>query len=307
MHVYRFRILCEGVDEFVREVEVGSQQTFLNFLYALYECTTLERTGDVSFYISNIRWLKLKEIGLNERPAPKRFFDDEEELRADERRRKLPFTLMSNAFLRDFIEDPHQRIILENPGGETRLFYIELLKISKSVEGIIYPRCVVSKGELPVKVQYIASVMPVKPTEKKNNLIEELTRAKAKAEEDDDDNEDNEDILNDEEAETDDTEIDDTEEDIDEEIIGQDIEDMLEDETFSKIIAGETPEPKVKKSNNIRKPRSKRYDDDDDDLLGDVDDDDNDSYGRETYGSVEEDFGNGFEISGGNNNDDDYY
>ena len=49
--------------------------------------------------------------------------------------------------------------------------------------------------------------------------------------------------------------------------------------------------------------------DDDDDILADLDVDDEDeggTYGRETYGSDEEDFGSGFEISGGNN-DDDYY
>lgn len=298
MHVYRFRILCEGVDDFVREIELGSQQTFLNFLYAIYESTTLERSGEVSFYISNIRWLKLKEIGLNERPAPKSYFDDDEELRADEKRRRLPFYLMSHAFLRDFIEDPHQRIILEHPGGEVRQFYIELLKISKSIDGISYPRCVVNKGDLPVKVQFIAPVMPLKPVEKKGaNLLEEIARlnvplmtASEEAEEEEE-----------EEPEVDEN---DTEDGLDEDEIEKGIEDLLEDETFSKIIAGESPEPKLKKGGGSRKPKSRHLDDDDDDLLTDTDEDD--GFGRESYGSDDEDFGSGFEITSGGN-DDDYY
>ncbi|PKP16652.1 MAG: hypothetical protein CVU06_14275, partial [Bacteroidetes bacterium HGW-Bacteroidetes-22] len=289
------------VDDFVREIEVGSQQTFLNFLYALYDCTTLERSGEVSFYISNIRWLKLKEIGLNERPAQKRYFEDDEELRADERRRKLPFILMTDAFLSDYIEDPHQRLILEHPGGEVRLFYIELLKISKSADGVIYPRCVVRKGELPVKVQYIAPVMPMKPIEKKvTNLLEELARVQVPLISDDEEEPVEEDLDDEDDASG---LADEADEDIDEEIIGKDIEDMLEDDTFSKILAGETPEPKVRKSGGGRKPRTHR--DDDDDMLGNIDDEE-ESYGKETYGNDDEDFGNGFEISGGNN-DDDYY
>lgn len=309
MHIYRFRVLCDGVDEFVREIEVGSHQTFLVFLYSIYECTTLERKGDVSFYISNIRWLKIKEIGLNERSAPKNFFDDEEELRADERRRKLPFTLMANALMRDFIEDPHQRIILEHPGGETRIFYIELLKIAKSSENISYPRCVVSKGELPVKVQFIAPVMPVKPAAKKNTLLEELSLMAQATEEEPDENEENEEDTEDEADDSDDESQPEADEEIDDELIGKDIEEMLGDETFSKILAGESPEPKARRNHGGgRKPKAKSYDDDDD-ILADLDVDDEDeggTYGRETYGSDEEDFGSGFEISGGNN-DDDYY
>lgn len=301
MHVYRFRVLCDGVDDFVREIEVGSQQTFLNFLYALYDCTTLERSGEVSFYISNIRWLKLKEIGLNERPAPKRYFEDDEELRADERRRKLPFILMTDAFLRDYIEDPHQRLILEHPGGEVRLFYIELLKISKSADGVIYPRCVVSKGDLPVKVQYIAPVMPLKPVEKRaTNLLEELAKAQIPLVSDDETDAEEEDVDDEDDAVS---LVDDTEDDVDEESIGKDIEEMLEDDTFSKILAGESPEPKVRKQSGGRKPRV--HHDDDDDLLGNLDEEE-DSYGTESYGNDDDDFGSGFEISGGNNDDDDY-
>lgn len=312
MHVYRFRVLCDGVDDFVREIEVGSHQTFLVFLFAIYEATTLDRKGDVSFYISNIRWLRLKEIGLNERSAPKSHYEDDEELRADERRRKLPFTLMSSAVMRDFIEDPHQRIILEHPGGETRLFFIELLKITKSVDGITYPRCVVSKGELPVKVQYIAPIMPMKPASKKSNPLDDLVQASpvfaamAAAEDETDDT--------DEETDDDD-ELDSTDEEtellpdveIDDEIIGKDIEEMLGDETFSKILAGETPEDKPKRSHaGGRKPKTRSYDDDD--ILETLDDgnEEDDGFGSETYGNDEDDFGSGFEISGGGN-DDDYY
>jgi hypothetical protein len=58
---------------------------------------------------------------------------------------------MKKSKLKDFIEDPHQKMIYEFHGKEFHPFFIELFKIIQADHTFSYPRCVKRTGELPKK------------------------------------------------------------------------------------------------------------------------------------------------------------
>ena len=60
---------------------------------------------------------------------------------------------MSKSILKDFIDDPHQKIIYVYDFLNLYTFYLELLKILPAEDKVEYPRCVKSQGELPAKNQ----------------------------------------------------------------------------------------------------------------------------------------------------------
>ena len=73
------------------------------------------------------------------------FDDDDEEI-------IHPIThVMKESRLKDFIDDPHQRMIYEYDFINLKTFYIELIKVSPAQKNIIYPICTRSAGQLELK------------------------------------------------------------------------------------------------------------------------------------------------------------
>src|SRR5210317_1322177 len=113
MHVYKFRVLSEEQNEFVRDIEISSIQTFEDFHKIILQTSGLDGKELASFQITNGRWIKLKEITLIDMTQEKTdflpTFEDE-----DEEEAILPETyVMKDSRLKDFIDDPHQRMIYE--------------------------------------------------------------------------------------------------------------------------------------------------------------------------------------------------
>lgn len=147
MHAYRFRILAEEQDDFLRDIEILASQTFEElhqFLVGLFEFDGKELA---SFSICNGKWHKLSEITLIDMQVDEndKFEDEEEKSNSGQ---KLKTYLMSNSKIRDFIEDPHQRIIYEYDFLHQRTFFLELSKILTVEDGFRYPRCIKSEGNL---------------------------------------------------------------------------------------------------------------------------------------------------------------
>jgi hypothetical protein len=212
MHLYRFRIATDAIDDFVREIDIAPSQTFEDFQKIILSSGPLRTDAQMVFYTTNIRWVRLREIGT-EPVLSKPGFDDDDDVRVENRRMNIPFTHMSVARLRDFVEDPHQRMIFEYYGVDTYLFFVELVKIFQSEESTGYPKCVMSRGDVPVRPAQIIAEMQDRQRKKQ----EAVRVAQVNLEEVQDD------------------------------AIEEEIEELLHDETFSSILAGvpvkEKPEP----------------------------------------------------------------
>ncbi|MHC1707741.1 MAG: hypothetical protein AB9842_09485 [Bacteroidales bacterium] len=148
MHAYRFRILTDEQEDFVRDVEIMANQTFLDFHNYLVRLLEFDSNELASFSICNSKWYKLCEITLLDMEIDEAQDEEEEPKKND----KLKTYLMADARLNSFIEDPHQRLVYEYDFLHLRTFYLELTKIIPAELGFQYPRCVFSEGVLQKKV-----------------------------------------------------------------------------------------------------------------------------------------------------------
>lgn len=148
MYTYKFRLLFDDVEDFVRDYEILAEQTFKDFHDVIIKSIQgLDGKELASFYICDRRWEKEKEITLINMDV-----DDNLESSGEE---AISKTIMSESVLSDFIDDPHQRLIYEYDFLNIKTFYIELLKTFETNVKEKYPRCTYAIGEMPTPALHI--------------------------------------------------------------------------------------------------------------------------------------------------------
>ncbi|HPK05813.1 MAG TPA: hypothetical protein PK908_07960 [Bacteroidales bacterium] len=145
MHAYRFRILNEDQDNFVRDIDILANQTFQDFHQAFIDMFNLKNDELASFYICDSRWIRLKELTLIDMRHDEIEETDDED--SKDMKTHIPVSVMKDVKIKDAIDDPHQRLIYEYDFLNSFVFYIELIKIIKSEEGKTYPLVVRSVGD----------------------------------------------------------------------------------------------------------------------------------------------------------------
>jgi len=148
MLIYRFKITSEEHEEFRREICIQPGQKFIDFYQCILESVELIPAEQASFFLTDKKYKKDREISLNLIEKQVRRYDQE----MDEMVMiTIAPKLMKESKVKDYIEDPHQKMIFEYHGREYFTFFIELLKIMHSDEEGLYPKCVKWIGELPKK------------------------------------------------------------------------------------------------------------------------------------------------------------
>ncbi|MCB0793783.1 MAG: hypothetical protein KDB88_03525, partial [Flavobacteriales bacterium] len=64
MRIYRFRVLIDDPSEAFRDIEIGSDQTFLEFHQAIKEAFGFKGDEMACFYVSDEEWSKGPEVPL---------------------------------------------------------------------------------------------------------------------------------------------------------------------------------------------------------------------------------------------------
>jgi hypothetical protein len=129
--IYYFRLLSDQDEEFFRDIEILSDQTFLDFHTVIQQSIEFDGNELASFYQCNRDWEKVHEITL---------IDMEED--------ELPLTVMSKARLFEFVDGLKQRFLYEYNFLSPTTLYIELMQVKKPEKGKKYPRCVNCSGGL---------------------------------------------------------------------------------------------------------------------------------------------------------------
>jgi hypothetical protein len=162
MLIYRFRITCEEHDGFLREIEIQPNQTFLDFHHILMESADLLHCERASFFNTDKKYVKDREISLKPEKRMFRKYDEDLDQVVSESR-SLP--LMKNEKLKNYIEDPHQKMIYEFFGRDIFSFHIELFKIFPSDGITSFPRYTKRIGDLPKKAEQPSPeiILPVTP------------------------------------------------------------------------------------------------------------------------------------------------
>jgi hypothetical protein len=133
MAIYRFRVIFEDYDEVIREIDMLSKHNFLDFHLAIHQATGYNPELSSSFYVSNDHWKKGEEIAY----LP------------NERKVNAGVTLMEDAKLSKFVNDPHQKFYYTYNFERPFDFHVQLIKILKEEEGVTYPVLVNSIGIVP--------------------------------------------------------------------------------------------------------------------------------------------------------------
>jgi hypothetical protein len=147
MQVYRFRLLYEEQEDFLRDIEIKPGQTFKDFHDIILQSVDIESNELASFFICDPSWSKLREITLIDMGVkiPDTDFDEEERTPVSV---PIPVMIMDDVKIKEVIEDPHQRMLFEYNFLNPTIFFIELMKIVEGDPKKKYPVCVKKEGTM---------------------------------------------------------------------------------------------------------------------------------------------------------------
>lgn len=134
MRIYRFRVLIDHTSEAFRDIEIGSDQTFLHFHNAIKDAFAFIGQEMAAFYVSDENWDKGAEISLADMG-----FAEEGHVPA----------LMPDVRISDHMRSTTQRFVYAYDFLHMWLFMVELIGAGEPEEGISYPRVVLSMHETP--------------------------------------------------------------------------------------------------------------------------------------------------------------
>jgi len=131
--VFKFRLISDEVKDFIRDVELLSDQTFYDFHRTLTHDFHFDKSQIASFFTSNENWEKDVEITL---------FDMSEDGKKD-------VHIMDRVKLEEFLDSPKQRLLYVFDFFNERLLFIELVEVIQKQEKTAYPRITFSRGNPP--------------------------------------------------------------------------------------------------------------------------------------------------------------
>jgi len=134
--VFKFILLSDEVDDFMREIHIDSEATFLELNDAVLDSVGYTKDQMTSFFICNEYWEKEQEITLIEMDTSS----------------EVDSLIMSEIKLEEFISEEEQKVMFVFDYLNERAFFMELVEIIPGKE-LKKAVCKVSKGVAPVQMQ----------------------------------------------------------------------------------------------------------------------------------------------------------
>jgi len=147
--LFKFTLLSDEVDNFVRVIKVDSEATFLDLHNAILESVNYEKNQLTSFYICSDDWEKGQEVTLIEMESSSEYDN----------------LVMEDTKLEELISDEKQKLLYVYDLISDRAFFMELSEIIPG-KTLDKPVCVSAKGEAPQQFLSDEAVMagPAKAT-----------------------------------------------------------------------------------------------------------------------------------------------
>lgn len=139
--IFKFRLLSDEVEDFVRDYEVPFDWTLLEFHNFINKDLKYSNEELASFFKSDVEWEKLQEFTLFDMGTEGVDIDPDDDIPAP-----VP---MSEVKLSLIITQKFDRLIYVFDMLGERSLYIELLESQFRDPDIVYPRIVESKGQPP--------------------------------------------------------------------------------------------------------------------------------------------------------------
>ncbi|MBO5661150.1 MAG: hypothetical protein J6R93_01565 [Tidjanibacter sp.] len=136
--IFKFRMLSDESDVFVRDYEVRYDMNLLEFNDFICDDLGYDNSGMTSFFLSDRQWLKLREFTLMDMGDGMGGYD------ADDSDRPLP---MEQVLLGQLVRDNYDRLIWLFDMFGDRAYYLEMIEAKHAEEGVEYPRTLFAHGE----------------------------------------------------------------------------------------------------------------------------------------------------------------
>lgn len=141
--VYRFTIISNEVDDFVREIKIDADATFYDFHKIILSSCHYADNQITSFFICDEQWEPQQEVVLEDMGTTL----SEEDL-----------YVMKSTRLSELLEEEEQRLVYIFDTLSERMFFIELTEISYSAQQE-EPVCSRKRGEAPQQCLEIEDVL----------------------------------------------------------------------------------------------------------------------------------------------------
>ncbi len=139
MKVYKFRLLTDEQEDFVRDLELTEDHSFYDFHLAILQTTSLAGSELSSFFMCDQNWEKQAEIMLMDMAGPDG---------GSPNGGIMSQYVMNEAYIGDFITEERQRFLYEYDFLNLKTFFIELIGTNESDDKVRYPHCSYRKGLL---------------------------------------------------------------------------------------------------------------------------------------------------------------
>lgn len=130
--IYKFVLVSNEVDDFMREISIDSEAKFIDLHNAILDSVKYTKDGITTFFLCNDDWEKEQEVSL---------FEMETSMDVDS------YT-MDGTVLSELINDEGQKLIYVFDNITDRSFYIELKDIVPG-EDLDKPKCTAKTGVPP--------------------------------------------------------------------------------------------------------------------------------------------------------------
>lgn len=133
--VYRFKLVSDEVSNFSREIEIDSENTFLQLRNAILESVGFTKDELDSFFLCNDDWEREEEVTLEDMGASASDCDQ---------------WLMESTSLYELIEDEGQKLSFVFDYLTERSFFLELKEMIPS-RSLVEPICTMKRGKAPAQ------------------------------------------------------------------------------------------------------------------------------------------------------------
>ncbi len=133
--VYKFTMLSDEVDSFVRIYDIDSEAKFIDLHDIILDSVNFEKNQMTSFFICSDDWEKGQEVTLVEMESTSEYDN----------------LVMDSTKLEDLLTDENQKLLYVFDMISDRVFFIELTEIIPR-KNLDKPVCVSSEGNPPVQI-----------------------------------------------------------------------------------------------------------------------------------------------------------
>ena len=134
--IYRFRLISNEQDDFLRDFETTGSHTFYDLHMAIQNEMKYDKSQISSFFLCNENWEKDREItlfGLSDEENPE-------------------LLIMDKEIIADYIKEKGQKLLYVFDVFNERAFYIEVIEITDTPDTPASPHCCKSRGHPPQQI-----------------------------------------------------------------------------------------------------------------------------------------------------------